>query len=173
MEQAKELGTFMFLLTGREPLERKEEVIALCNKHTDCQFMVFTNGLAIDEDFADQALRVKNFIGAIHVTGRTEDLRLDSIFALFKGKKLPYGVYCTYDKSDAEDFAQESFFDDIISRGAKFCWFFSSLKREEDRGLCSDENVPRVKASAHDQLLQGYRHDWRLYRRQVLLQSQR
>ncbi len=49
----------MFLLTGREPLERKEEVIALCNKHTDCQFMVFTNGLAIDEDFADQALRVK------------------------------------------------------------------------------------------------------------------
>ena len=133
MEQAKELGTFMFLLTGREPLERKEEVIALCNKHTDCQFMVFTNGLAIDEDFADQALRVKNFIGAIHVTGRTEDLRLDSIFALLKAKKLPYGVYCTYDKSDAEDFAQESFFDDIISRGAKFCWFFSSLKREEDR----------------------------------------
>lgn len=133
IEQAKELGTFMFLLAGREPLARKEEVIALCNKHTDCQFMAFTDGLSIDEDFACQALRVKNFIPAIRMTDAMENQKLDDVFAVLRAKKLPYGVYCVYDQSNEMDFAQESFFDHVIELGAKFCWFFSSLDERKDR----------------------------------------
>ena len=132
MEQAKDLGTFMFLLTGGKPLLRKEEVIALCNKHMECQFMAFTDGLAIDEDLSDQALRVKNFIPAIRVTGRAEDQGLDGIMAILKAKKLPYGVYCIYDQATAGNFAREEFFDGVIEWGAKFCWFFSALKEGED-----------------------------------------
>lgn len=133
IEQAKDLGTFMFLLTGREPLARKEEVVALCNKHTDCQFMAFTDGLQIDKDFAEQALRVKNFIPAIRVYAAADDKKLDDVFAILRTKKLPYGEYCMYDKSNAERFAREAFFDDAIERGAKFCWFFSSLAESEDQ----------------------------------------
>ena len=133
IEQAKDLGTFMFLLTGREPLARKEEVIALCNKHTDCQFMAFTDGLLIDEDFAEQALRVKNFIPAIRVYGAADDKKLDDIFTILRIKKLPFGVYCMYDGANAEWFAREVFFDNVIEQGAKFCWFFSSLAEAEDQ----------------------------------------
>lgn len=131
MEQAKDLGTFMFVLAGKDPLDRKEDVIALCNKHMDCQFMCFTDGMEIDEAFADQALRVKNFIPAVQVTGKTDDA-LTGVFHILKAKKLPYGVYCAYDKESAERFAREEFFDHVIGWGAKFCWFFSALEEGKD-----------------------------------------
>ena len=49
--QGKELGTYMYIFTGGEPLVRKKDVIALCEKHSDCEFLSFTNGTLIDEAF--------------------------------------------------------------------------------------------------------------------------
>ena len=51
---------------------RKDDIIALCNKHADCEFLAFTNATLIDEAFADEMLRVKNFIPAISVEGAGE-----------------------------------------------------------------------------------------------------
>lgn len=69
--QGKELGVYLYIYTGGEPLVRKKDLIALCRKHHDCQFLTFTNGTLIDEEFADQMLDVKNLVPAISV----EDLR--------------------------------------------------------------------------------------------------
>ena len=60
---------YMYIYTGGEPLVRKKDLIAMCNKHSDCQFLSFTNGTLIDEEFADEMLRVKNFIPAISLEG--------------------------------------------------------------------------------------------------------
>lgn len=130
IEEAKDLGTYMFLLTGNEPLCRKEEVIALCNKHTECQFMVFTDGMKIDEDFAGQALRVKNLITAVRVRGKESDQVLADAFAALKAKKLPYGVYGVYDKEAAGDFAREAFFDRVIGWGRNFAGFSHPSKKQ-------------------------------------------
>ena len=67
INQANELGTYFFLFSGGEPLVRKKDIIRLCEAHPDCQFTAFTNGTLIDEAFADDMLRVKNFIPAISV----------------------------------------------------------------------------------------------------------
>ena len=67
IRQGKELGITMYIYSGGEPLMRKDDIIALCNKHSDCEFLAFTNGTLIDEKFADEMLRVKNFIPAISV----------------------------------------------------------------------------------------------------------
>lgn len=37
----------------------------LREKHSDCQFLSFTNGILIDEEFGDEMLRVKIFPPAI------------------------------------------------------------------------------------------------------------
>ena len=71
--QGKKLGVYMYIYTGGEPLMRKQDLIALCNKHSDCEFLAFTNATLIDEEFADEMLRVKNFIPAISVEGSEED----------------------------------------------------------------------------------------------------
>ena len=72
IRQGKELGVYMYIYTGGEPMVRKNDLIALCNKHSDCEFLCFTNATLIDEDFADQMLRVKNFVPAISVEGFEE-----------------------------------------------------------------------------------------------------
>lgn len=72
INQANELGCYFFLYTGGEPLVRKDDIIRLCEAHPDCQFTAFTNATLIDEAFADEMLRVKNFIPAISVEGFEE-----------------------------------------------------------------------------------------------------
>ena len=63
--QGKELGVYFYIYTGGEPLVRKKDLIKICEKHDDCVFLSFTNGTLIDEEFADDMLRVGNFVPAI------------------------------------------------------------------------------------------------------------
>lgn len=62
IKQGKELGTYMYIYSGGEPMVRKDDIIKLCEAHPDCAFLAFTNGTLIDEKFADEMLRVKNFV---------------------------------------------------------------------------------------------------------------
>lgn len=49
--QGKELGIYLYMFTGGEPLVRKSDIIKLCEKHNDCAFLSFTNGTLVDEAF--------------------------------------------------------------------------------------------------------------------------
>ena len=59
----------MYIYTGGEPLVRKKDLITLCERHPDCEFLSFTNGTLIDEAFCEELLRVKNFVPAISLEG--------------------------------------------------------------------------------------------------------
>lgn len=59
IQQGKELGVYMYIYTGGEPLVRKKDLIRICEKHEDCIFLYFTNATLIDKAFADEMLRVK------------------------------------------------------------------------------------------------------------------
>ena len=72
IRQGKDMGVYMYIYTGGEPLVRKADLIKLCEKHDDCIFLAFTNGTLIDEKFADNMLRVKNFVPAISLEGFEE-----------------------------------------------------------------------------------------------------
>lgn len=132
--QGKQLGTHMYLMTGGEPLVRKKDIIALCEKHADCEFMSFTNGTLIDEDFCKEMLRVKNFIPAISLEGFEEanDQRRGAgtyqkimrAMELLREHKLPFGVSTCYTSKNYKDISSEAFFDMMIAQGALFVWFF-------------------------------------------------
>ena len=132
--QGKELGVYMYIYTGGEPLMRKQDLIALCNKHSDCEFLAFTNATLIDEEFADEMLRVKNFIPAISVEGSEEDTdsrrgkgsyqRVVRAMEILRRKKLPFGVSCCYTSQNLDSISSEEFIDQLVSWGAKFAWFF-------------------------------------------------
>ena len=132
--QGKKLGVYMYIYTGGEPLMRKQDLIALCNKHSDCEFLAFTNATLIDEEFADEMLRVKNFIPAISVEGSEEDTdsrrgkgsyqRVVRAMEILRRKKLPFGVSCCYTSQNIDSLSSEEFFDSLIADGAKFAWFF-------------------------------------------------
>lgn len=62
IRQGKDLGTYMYIYTGGEPLVRKKDLIRICEMHPDCEFLSFTNGTLIDEEFCQDMLRVKNSV---------------------------------------------------------------------------------------------------------------
>lgn len=132
--QGKELGTYMYIFTGGEPLVRKKDVIALCEKHSDCEFLSFTNGTLIDEEFCQEMLRVKNFVPAFSLEGfeAANDSRrgegayqkVQKAMKLLKDHKLPFGISACYTSANYADISSEAFFDSIIDAGALFVWFF-------------------------------------------------
>lgn len=133
IEQAKELGTFAFLFVGGEPLESKMEIIALCNKHQDCEFTAFTSGKDIDEDFCRQMLRVKNLFLTLEVEDTVMDEMLTEKTELMRRMKLPYAVSCMYSGEDQDRFDTDVFFRDLADHGVKLAFLLSKLPDEEDR----------------------------------------
>ena len=137
IEQGKALGTYFYIFSGGEPLVRKADIIALCNKHSDCAFLAFTNGTLIDEAFAREMLRVKNFIPAISVEGFEDDTdfrrgegtfaRLRAAMEILKRNKLPFGVSCCYTSKNCRTIGSEAYFDAMVAWGAKFAWFFTYM----------------------------------------------
>ena len=134
VRQGKELGTYMYIYTGGEPLVRKKDLIKICEMHPDCEFLSFTNGTLIDEEFCQEMLRVKNFVPAISLEGFEEanDSRRGEgcyenvmhAMALLKKHKPPFGVSTCYTRTNFEDISSEAFYDKLIDLGALFVWFF-------------------------------------------------
>ncbi len=134
IRQGKELGTYMYIYTGGEPLVRKDDIIKICEQNNDCIFLCFTNGTLIDEKFADDMLRVKNFMPAISNEGfkeATDGRRGDGVFErsrkamrILKERKLPFGISCAYTRENVPVVSSEEYFDEAFEWGAKFIWFF-------------------------------------------------
>ena len=149
--QGKELGTYMYIYSGGEPLVRKKDLIRLCEKHNDCAFLAFTNATLIDEEFADEMLRVKNFIPAMSVEGfkdATDSRRGEGTYdavvramEILKRKKLLFGISCCYTSVNVDVIGSEEYFDDMIAKGAKFAWFFTYMPVGVDA-------VPELMATA-------------------------
>ncbi len=137
LRQGKELGIHFYLFSGGEPLVRKADILRLCQAHPDCEFSAFTNGTLIDEAFADEMLRVKNFLPAISVEGFEEATdsrrgagtfrRVERAMAILRERKLPFGISCCYTRQNVEVIGSEAYFDQMIAWGAKFCWFFTYM----------------------------------------------
>ena len=134
IQQGTAMGTFMYIYSGGEPLVRKDDIIRLCEAHPDCMFLAFTNGTLIDEKFADEMLRVKNFVPAFSVEGFEEatDFRsghgtyqaVMKAMDILREKKLVFGASCCYTSKNVDSISSEAYIDHLIAKGTKFAWFF-------------------------------------------------
>lgn len=134
ISRGKELGIYFYIFTGGEPLVRKKDILKICEKHNDCEFLIFTNSTLIDEEFIGEMLRLKNIVPAISVEGSeftTDSRRGDGIYnkviksmKLLKDNKLPFGISCCYTSQNYKSIISEEFVDEMIERGALFAWYF-------------------------------------------------
>lgn len=135
--QGKEHGTYVYVYSGGEPLVRKNDIIRLCEKHPDCAFLTFTNGTLIDDELADEMLRVKNLVPAISIEGfeeATDSRRGEGTYQAviaamkrLKERKLIFGISCCYTRKNAEVIGSDEYFDTMIEMGAKFAWLFTYM----------------------------------------------
>jgi len=137
IRQGKKLGTYMYIYSGGEPLVRKKDIIRLCEEHNECMFLAFTNGTLIDEAFADEMLRVKNFVPAISIEGfeaETDARRGEGTYQkvlrameILKARKLGFGASLCYTSQNTETIGSEEYIDFLIKQGCKFAWFFTYM----------------------------------------------
>lgn len=137
IEQGKELGTYVYIYTGGEPLVRKKDLIRICEKHDDCTFLCFTNATLIGEAFCEEIARVRNFIPIISAEGEesTTDARrgegtyrkIDHAMDLLHARGLVFGVSICYTSQNADSVASDEYIDWLIAKGAFFAWIFTYM----------------------------------------------
>ena len=132
--QGKELGVYLYMLTGGEPLVRKKDVLELAEKHNDVEFAIYTNSTLIDEPFCQEVQRLGNiaFMLSIEGTPETNDARRgDGHYAavmhamdLMKENGLLFGTSICYTSANYKAVTSDEFMDMLISHGVRFNWYF-------------------------------------------------
>lgn len=132
--QGKELGIHAYIMTGGEPMVRKKDIIRLCEKHSDCGFMIFTNGTLVDQQFCDDMRRCKNIVLSMSIEGfegATDDRRGEGVFQkvmdameLLRKNGLVYGTSICYTSQNYKAVTSDEFYDFLIDKGVAFSWYF-------------------------------------------------
>ncbi|MGI6590903.1 MAG: radical SAM protein [Eggerthellaceae bacterium] len=157
IQQGKDLGVYLYIYTGGEPLVRKKDIIELCRKHNDCVFLCFTNGTLIDQEFCDAMLEVGNFVPAISLEGNEEttDFRrgqgtyqkVMGAMKLLHENHLPFGISACYTSENIDAVSSDEFIDKVVSLGASFIWYFHYMPVGSDANLqlmCTPEQREKM-----------------------------
>ena len=132
--EGKALGIHAYVLTGGEPTVRKKDVFRLTQKHSDCGFMMYTNGTLIDQEFCDEMKKSKNIVISLSIEGDEEatDARrgkgtfqkVMSAMDLLRKNGLVYGTSICYTSQNYKAVTSDEFYDFLISKGVVFSWYF-------------------------------------------------
>ena len=132
--QGKELGAYLYMLTGGEPLVRKKDIIRLAEKHHDVEFAIYTNSTLIDEPFCQELVRLGNIAFQLSIEGtpQTNDARrgeghYDAVMKamdLLKKYGIVFGTSICYTRENIDAVTDENFIRFIAEKGARYGFFF-------------------------------------------------
>ena len=151
-EEAKELGISFILLSGGEPLIRKD-VIETAAKIKDIMFPIFTNGTMLDKDYIDLLDNNRNLVPIISIEGdrsQTDSRRgegtydvLINIMDRLNEKGILYGVSVTVTTTNIETVTSRAFFDRLYKNGCKAMIFVEYVPIEDGTLLLAPTDIER------------------------------
>lgn len=143
--QGKELGTYLYMMTGGEPTVRMKEILKLAEKHNDCMFALYSNSTLIDEKLCEEVLRLGNitFMLSIEGTPDTNDARrgdghyqaVMKAMDLLKKYGIIYGTSICYTRANIEAVTNEDFIRFIADKGARFGFYFHYMPVGQNAAL--------------------------------------
>ena len=132
--EGKELGVYLYMMTGGEPLVRKADILRLAEKHNDVELSIYTNSTLIDEDFCKEVVRLGNITFQLSIEGtpETNDARRgDGHYAavmkamdLLKKYGIIFGTSICYTRANIEAVTSDEFLRMISEKGARFGFYF-------------------------------------------------
>jgi MoaA/NifB/PqqE/SkfB family radical SAM enzyme len=132
--QGKELGIYLYMLTGGEPLVRKKEILELAEKHNDVEFSIYTNSTLIDEEFCKKVVELGNITFQLSIEGtpETNDARrgdghyeaVMKAMDLLKQYGILFGTSICYTRNNIEAVTSDEFLKMIADKGARFGFYF-------------------------------------------------
>jgi MoaA/NifB/PqqE/SkfB family radical SAM enzyme len=143
--EGEQLHIHFYVLSGGEPLVRKDDIIKLAAKHNDSVFHVFTNGTLIDAEFARQCSRTGNIIFALSIDGfedSTDARRGQGVFQkvmnaadILHREGMFYGFSSTYHRHNIKEIFSDQYIDVLIAKGFRFGWYFTYIPVGADSNL--------------------------------------
>lgn len=135
--QGKEMGTHFYMLTGGEPLIRKNDIIELARNNPDAGFVIYTNATLVDQKFCDDMNEVGNIGLALSLEGTEESndwrrgdgayKRTVEAMELLKKNKCLFGISVCYTRKNIDFVTSDEFMDMIIEKGAKYSLMFNYM----------------------------------------------
>ena len=132
--EARDIGTRFIVLSGGEPMTRKEEILELTAKYNDIYFMFYSNGTLIDNETARRMAENGNIGAIISLEGfeAATDARrgkgtFGKIMEAFDNLKqygVPFGTSITVTRNNVEEVTSDAFYDMIIEKGVMVLWYF-------------------------------------------------
>lgn len=145
LSEAQEIGIGFIVISGGEPLLRKNDLVALARKHRSQLLHIFTNGTLIDEQFVKDMKQLGNITVAISIEGleeATDRRRGKGVFKkvmhamdLLKENGCIFGVSTTYSRNNTEELGSEEFVDLLVDKGVAFGWYFTYIPIGKDVDL--------------------------------------
>jgi MoaA/NifB/PqqE/SkfB family radical SAM enzyme len=137
MAEAQESwGVGLFVFSGGEPLLYRSQgrgILDAVEKHSDCLYLMFTNGTLIDRAVADRLAEIGNLTPAISVEGlrrRTDARRGAGVFdraleamAHLRAVGVPFGISVTVTRANAEEILSDAFLDLFFKEQGAFYGF--------------------------------------------------
>jgi MoaA/NifB/PqqE/SkfB family radical SAM enzyme len=161
INEAKELGISFIVIAGGEPLVRLE-ILDIIKNFPEIIFLVFTNGLLIEEGLSKKLKGIKNLIPVISLEGygiETDDRRgkgvyehLQRIIKRIKGKGIFWATSLTVTSSNFDTITDKQFVRQLIDLGCKLFFFveYSPIREGTDNWILSKEqrtNITRIRDS--------------------------
>lgn len=141
VSQVADLGVSFMVFAGGEPLLRKEAILRIASEFPQVVFAIFTNGLLIDENTAEDFASRKNIVPVISFEGdRNEtDIRrgpgtygyLIRSCTLLRNCGIFFGCSLTVTRSNCKEVTDETFIRDMIEKGVRLFTFVEFVPLEE------------------------------------------
>lgn len=130
--EARELGISFMVLGGGEPLVRKE-IVAITKDFPEIIFLVFTNGLLIDDDLLRRLSRQRNFVPIVSLEGHEADTdgrrgkgvyeRLRKTMVKLQSKGIFFGTSLTLTRPNFATLTDAQFVEDLVDSGCRLFFY--------------------------------------------------
>jgi len=134
LNEAKEMGTYFFTITGGEPFVWKD-LLNLFKRHNDCYFQVYTNGTLISPFVAKTLSELGNAFLAISVEGFEKETdarrgrgtfqKILNTMELLRKEGVPFGISVTPLRQTNELVSSDEFIEFFSERGCFLIWYFN------------------------------------------------
>ena len=137
VEQGVKLGTHLYMMTGGEPLLRKDDIFKLCAMHPDCMFLCYTNATLVDDAFCRRMNELGNLTLALSIEGTAESndaRRGDGSYEttmrameLLQRRHCLFGMSVCYTSENVSQVTDPAFIDLMLEKGVKFGLYFNYM----------------------------------------------
>ncbi|WP_105615371.1 radical SAM protein [Vallitalea okinawensis] len=145
VQEGIDLGVSIVMIAGGEPLIKKN-ILDIPKKYSDTLFVMFTNGLLVDDKKIEQLKNIKNLVLAFSLEGDEEatDARrgkgvynnVMSVMEKLDENKIVFGSSITLTSQNFDMVINDTYLCNLEKRGCRAVFFIEYVPCNGDKELC-------------------------------------